>query len=92
MAITGKLSAEAWAALPAAVRDHLRDHLGIAPGDEAEWELREGCAVLRPRARTETPAEHAFPFFAEWSCPTAEGDGTGKAGPPAQAADEVARG
>lgn len=94
MAITGKLSAEAWAALPPAVRDHL----GIAPEDEADWELRDGCAVLRRRARTEAPAGQAFPFFAEWSCPDGAGEGAGVRGAPASpsptdwAADDDARG
>lgn len=70
MGITSRLSVKAQTVLPRAVRDHL----GIGPGDEIEYELREGCAVVRPRRHPERPKDDPFVLFTEWSGPADEED------------------
>ncbi len=67
MALTSKLSVKAQTVLPQAVRDHLR----VGPGDEIEYELRDGCAVVRPRRKA---AADPFATFTEWSGPNDEED------------------
>lgn len=70
MGITSRLSVKAQMVLPRAVRDHL----GIGPGDVIEYELREGCAVVRPLRHPERPADDPFAVFTEWSGPADEED------------------
>ena len=69
MGITSRLSVKAQTVLPQAVREHL----GIGPGDEIEYELRDGCAVVRP-IRRKRPVEDPFAVFTEWSGPADEED------------------
>ncbi len=79
MAITTRLSPEAWAALPPAVREYL----DIRPGEEMDVEFHDGCVTLRPRRGAQAPhaeAPHAetFPFFSEWSAPSGQGTPRGR--------------
>jgi antitoxin PrlF len=59
--ITAKLSSKSQTVLPKSVREHL----GIGPGDEIDFELVPGGAVIhaRKKARPEDP----FATFTEWS-------------------------
>lgn len=68
MAITSKVSVKSQTVLPVAVREHL----GIGPGDEIEYELRDGFAVLRPSRRHSAEKDDPFAVFAEWSGPADE--------------------
>lgn len=69
MAITSKLSVKAQTVLPQSVREHL----GVGPGDEIEYVLKEGHALIRPR-RAPTRPDDPFALFTEWSSPEDEED------------------
>lgn len=69
MAITSKVSIKAQTVLPLAVREHLR----IRPGDEIEYDLKEGYAILRPK-RAKVPVDDPFAMFSEWAGPADEED------------------
>ncbi|HYE00005.1 MAG TPA: AbrB/MazE/SpoVT family DNA-binding domain-containing protein [Alphaproteobacteria bacterium] len=63
MAITSRLSSKAQTVLPQAVREYLK----VGPGDQVEYELRDGCAILRPSRPRPEPAEDPFVHFEEWA-------------------------
>lgn len=65
MGITSKVSVKSQTVLPVAVREHL----GIRPGDEIEYELRDGFAVVRRLRRPSTERDDPFAVFTEWSGP-----------------------
>jgi bifunctional DNA-binding transcriptional regulator/antitoxin component of YhaV-PrlF toxin-antitoxin module len=66
--MTSKVTVESQTVLPVAVCEHL----GIGPGDEIEYELRDGFAVLRPSRPRSTEKDDPFAVFAEWSSPADE--------------------
>jgi antitoxin PrlF len=68
MSITSKLSVKAQTVLPLAVREHL--HVG--PGDEIEYDLREGFVLVRPVKRPPKPNDDPFRLFTEWASPADE--------------------
>ncbi|WP_404381735.1 type II toxin-antitoxin system PrlF family antitoxin [Caenispirillum salinarum] len=57
--ISSKLTSKAQTVLPVAVREYL----GVGPGDELVYELKDGQVVLRARKREDDPFVH----FDEWS-------------------------
>lgn len=68
MPIISKLSVKAQTVLPVAVREHL--HVG--PGDEIEYELREGFVVVRSAKPRIDRRDDPFAIFTEWSSPADE--------------------
>ncbi|ACI99873.1 transcriptional regulator, SpoVT [Rhodospirillum centenum SW] len=69
MAISRRVSTKVQTVLPLAVREHLR----IRPGDEIEYDLQEGYAILRPKRRAAL-ADEPFALFTEWAGPADEED------------------
>lgn len=61
--ITSKLTSKAQTVIPQAVREHLK----IGPGDEVEYELLEGAAVIRPSRTRAAKGEDPFALFDEWA-------------------------
>ncbi len=59
--ITAKLSSKSQTVLPRSVRDHL----GIGPGDEIDFELVPGGAIIH--AHKKSRQEDPFATFTEWS-------------------------
>lgn len=59
--ITSKLTSKAQTVIPQAVRKYL----GLQPGDELVYELREGAAIIRPK-RALREADDPFALFDEW--------------------------
>ncbi|MGC2856203.1 AbrB/MazE/SpoVT family DNA-binding domain-containing protein [Novispirillum sp. DQ9] len=63
MAITSKLTSQAQAVVPPAVRAHL----GVGPGDEVEYDLKDGFVILRRKEPTRPAGDDPFATFGEWS-------------------------
>lgn len=61
--ITSKLTTKAQTVIPQAVRQHL----GIGPGDEVEYELVDGAAVIKPKKVPSVLPDDPFALFGEWS-------------------------
>lgn len=62
MPITSKLTSKAQTVVPKAVRAHL----GVGPGDEVEYDLKEGFVILRRKEQIKPTAEDPFATFHEW--------------------------
>ena len=61
--ITSKVSVKSQTVIPLAVRQHLK----IKAGDELEYELLDGAAVIRPIKALTAIGDDPFSTFTEWT-------------------------